>query len=75
MQITMASGTVLVISVTITLASAASLGLLTGLINAVISVFYIPYKVFSIFPKGGRNENPGLVEDLKSIVDERKKSL
>lgn len=75
MQIIMASGTVLVITVTITLASATTLGLFMGLINAVISVFYIPYKVFDIFPKGGRNENPGLMEDLKNIVDERKKSL
>ena len=75
MQIIMASGTVLVITVTITLASAASLGMFIGLINAVISIFYIPYKVFNIFPKGGRNENPSLAEDLKNIIDERKKSL
>ncbi|MCK6582371.1 MAG: hypothetical protein L6Q49_04640 [Anaerolineales bacterium] len=75
MQIIMASGTVLVITVTITLASATTLGLFIGLINAVISVIYIPYKVFSIFPKGGRNENPSLVEDLKNIIDEKKKSL
>lgn len=75
MQIILASGTVLVVTVTITLASATTLGLFMGLINAVISVIYIPYKVFGIFPKGGRNENPSLVEDLKNIIDEKKKSL
>lgn len=75
MQIILASGTVLVVTVTITLASATTLGLFMGLINAVISVIYIPYKVFGIFPKGGRNENPSLVEDLKNIIEEKKKSL
>lgn len=74
MQIIMASGTVLVITVAVTFASATALGPLMGLINAAISAFYIPYKVFGIFPKGGRNENPSLMEDLKNIIDERKKS-
>ena len=75
LQIIMASGTVLVFTVTITLVSAVTLGPLMGLINAVASVFYIPYKVFGMFPKGGRNENPSLMEDLKNIIDEKKKSL
>ena len=75
MQIIMASGTILFIAVAITLASVMSLGALIGLINAIISVFYIPYKVFGIFPKGGRSENPSLAEDIKNIIDERKKIL
>lgn len=75
MQIIMASGTILFIAVSITLASVMSLGAFIGLINAIISVFYIPYKVFGIFPKGGRSENPSLAEDIKNIIDERKKIL
>lgn len=75
MQIIMATGTVLFVSVMITMASVLTLGPLIGLINGAISIFYIPFKVFGMFPKGGRNENPSLAEDLKNIIDERKKIL
>ncbi len=73
MMIIMASGTVLLIVVSLTLISATVLGPLMGLINAVISVVYIPYRAFIIFPKGGRAEKPSFVEDVKNILDERMK--
>lgn len=75
LKIIMASGTVLAVTVALMLASPMVLGPLMGLINALISVVYIPYRLFQIFPKGGRVENPSFVEDLKDIIDERKKSL
>lgn len=75
MQIIMATGTVLVISVMVSLAIPYTLGALMGLINALISVVYIPIKIFGIFPKGGRAENPSFMEDIKNIIDERKKTL
>ncbi len=75
MQIIMATGTVLVFSVMLTLAMPYTMGTLMGLINAVISVVYIPIKIFGIFPKGGRAENPSFLDDIKNIIDERKKTL
>ncbi|NOH03510.1 MAG: hypothetical protein HND47_16880 [Chloroflexi bacterium] len=75
MQIIMATGTVLVISVMLSLAMPYTLGALLGLINALISVVYIPIKIFGIFPKGGRAENPSFIEDIKNIIDERNKTL
>ncbi len=71
MVIISASGTVLFIVVSLTLVSATTLGPLMGPLGGLISVFYIPYKVLNIFPKGGRNENPSFAEDLKNIIDER----
>ncbi|MCQ3936592.1 MAG: hypothetical protein DPW18_06050 [Chloroflexi bacterium] len=75
MQIIMATGTVLVISVMLSLAMPYTFGALLGLTNAVISVVYLPIKIFGIFPKGGRAGNPSLVEDIKNIIDERSKTL
>ncbi len=75
LKIIMATGTVLVIAATLALAAPLVLGPLIGFVNALISVVYIPYKLYQIFPKGGRVENPGFMEDVKDIIDERKKSV
>lgn len=75
LQIIMATGTVLIIASSLALAMPAVMGLLIGFVNALISVVYIPYRLYQIFPKGGRAENPGFLEDVKNIIDERKKGM
>lgn len=71
LKIIFATGTVLTVAVIVVLSSAALLGPLIGFINALFSVIYIPYRVNKIFPKGGREKEPSLFEDLKDLVDER----
>ena len=74
LKIIMASGTMLLISASLTIASAVTLGPFVGLINALMSVVYIPYRAFQIFPEG-RKENPNILEDIEDIIEERKKGM
>ena len=75
LKIIFATGTILLITTMITLSSPLVLGLLMGTINALLSVFYIPYRVFQIFPKGGRDKDPSPLEDIKDLIDERKRGM
>ena len=75
LKIIFATGTILIITTMITLASPLVLGLLMGTINALLSVIYIPYRIFQIFPTGGRDKDPSPLEDIKDLINERKRGM